>query len=257
MNGFFEQTLFLRAADTDINGEWRQSGIFMAMQETGGAHCEGYNLGMAALRAQNIAWVVSRAHVTMQRLPRIGETVTVRTFPKPPQHFFFPRYYQFFVDGQAVGCASTLYVQLDLTTRRMVKPWLGGNDELTCALEPPMPLPGSLPPCDAPVTDLSHAAQYSDFDVNGHVNNTRYLDWFCDCFSVAHHRAFSLLEVLIHYNREVRPNEVVAMSLQNSGEQSILKGAFEGAPCFAINGVWHPRAAGEVGKPSTFTVGQP
>lgn len=27
---------------------------------------------------------------------------------------------------------------------------------------------------------FSRAPQYSDFDVNGHVNNTKYLAWLCD-----------------------------------------------------------------------------
>ena len=241
MNGYFEQSYFLRAADTDLNGEWRASGIFLAMQEAGGMHCEGYNLGMAALREQNIAWVVSRAHVRMDRLPRIGETVTVRTWPKPPQHFFFPRYYQFFVQGQPVGNAATLYVQLDLTTRRMAKPWLGGNDELTCDLEPPMPLPGGIPTMDAPAETLERAAKYSDLDVNGHVNNTRYLDWFCDSFATEHHRAWALRDVLIHYNREIRPEEVAALTLQTDGEQSVMKGTCDGALCFAVSGTWAKR----------------
>lgn len=241
MNGYFEQTYFLRAADTDVNGEWHASGVLLAMQEAGGAHSEQHNLGMAALREQNIAWVVSRAHMHMDRLPRIGETVTVRTFPKPPQHFFFPRYFQFFVNGQAVGSAATLYVQLDLTTRRMAKPWLGGNEELTSDLTPPLPLPGGIPTIDAPVETFERAAKYSDFDINGHVNNTRYLDWFCDCFDMEYHKTHVLKDVLIHYNREIRPGEVAALSLQTDGDQSVMKGTCDGAVCFAVCGTWERR----------------
>ncbi|HNW86340.1 MAG TPA: thioesterase [Candidatus Limiplasma sp.] len=241
MNGFFEQSYFLRAADTDLNGEWRASGIFLAMQEAGGAHCEGYNLGMAALREQNIAWVVSRAHVRMERLPRIGETVTVRTWPKPPQHFFFPRYYQFWVDGQTVGSAATLYAQLDLTTRRMVKPWLGGNDQLDCELTPPLPVPGGIPTLETPAETYPREARYSDLDVNGHVNNTRYLDWFCDSFDVDYHRAWALKDVLIHYNREIRPGERALLSLQTDGARTVMKGECDGAACFAISGSWEKR----------------
>mgnify|MGYP000876398673 CR=1 FL=1 len=241
MNGFFEQSLFLRAADTDCNGEWRASGVFLAMQEAGGAHCEQWNLGMAALREQNLAWVISRARMNLTRVPRIGETVTVRTWPKPPQHCFFPRYFQFFVDGKPVGSAATLYVQLDLSTRRMVKPWLNGNAELTCDLEPPLPPPGSIPVINTPGVSSQRIARYSDLDVNGHVNNTRYLDWFCDAFDADFHREWRLADVLVHYNREIRPDETVTLTLQTDGERSVMRGEREGAACVAISGLWERR----------------
>ena len=241
MKGYLEQTYFLRAADTDVNGEWRASSILMVMQEAGGAQSEGYGLGMAALREQNLAWVVSRTRMHMGGLPTIGQTVTVRTWPKPPHHAFFPRYFQFFVDGEAVGSAVSLYVQLDLTTRRMVKPWLGNNVELECALESPMPMPGNIPTSEVAEQASQRVVCYSDLDVNEHVNNTRYLDWFCDCFTMEHHHAWALQDVLIHYNREIRAQEQVELSLRHVDGQSILRGSCDGVQCFAISGVWQKR----------------
>ena len=145
------------------------------------------------------------------------------------------------MEGQPVGSAATLYVQLDLTTRRMVKPWLGGNDQLDCELEPPLPLPGAIPTLEAPTTTLERVARYSDLDVNGHVNNTRYLDWFCDCFDTEYHRAWALKDVLIHYNREIRPEEQAELNLQTTNAESVLKGACDGALCFAIHAAWEKR----------------
>lgn len=242
MKGFYEENLFLRAPNTDVNEEWRPSNIFLQMQEVGATHCEEYNLGMRVMQAQNLAWVVSRARVQMERLPKIGETVTIRTWPKSPQHFFFPRYYQFDVDGETVGRGVSLYVQLDLTSRKMVKPWLGDNEDLTSHLEPSLPFPGGIAMLEAPLEALERTALYSDLDFNGHVNNTRYLDWFGDCFDIDYHRTWQLKDVLIHYNKEVLPDERTELALQRAGAQSVLRGSHEGKPCFAIQGLWEKRA---------------
>ncbi|NLI21195.1 MAG: hypothetical protein GX418_06580 [Clostridiales bacterium] len=241
MVGFLEQTFVLRAADTDARGEWRPGSMFLAMQEAGGAQSESLGIGMTALRERNLAWVINRARLHLTRAPRIGQTVTLRTWPKTPQHFFFPRYYQFWADGQPVGAASTLYVQLDLTARRMAKPWLCDHTELNCDLEPPLPLPGGIPALDAPAETFGRVARYSDLDINGHVNNARYLDWFGDCFDHAAHGARALEDLLIHYNREIRPDEAVTLTLRNGGATSVLKGECDGAPCFAIGAQWRER----------------
>jgi acyl-ACP thioesterase len=241
VNGFLEQTRTLHAEDVDLNGEWRFAEIFLAMQEAGGEHCDQFGLGIRDLRAQNLAWVVTRARVKMERLPKLLETVTVRTWPKPPKHAFFPRYYQFFVRGVPVGAASMLYAQLELTSRRMAAPWLGGNDELTCDLEPPLPLPGNLPALAAPAETVTREACYSDLDINGHVNNARYLDWFCDCFPTGQYQTNRLTDVTIHYDREIRAGETAELTLQKDGALTLLRGACAGANCFAMSGTWEKR----------------
>ena len=241
MNGFLEQTHTLHTEDVDLFARWRLSAIFAAMQEAGSAQCEQHHLGVHAMRAQNLAWVVNRAHLHMERLPHLGETVTVRTWPKPPRHQFFPRYYLFLIEHEVVGSCAMLYAQLDLTTRRMAGPWLGGNEELTCALEPPMPAPGGLPSLTVPAHGLTRQAGFSDLDLNGHVNNTRYLDWMLDCHPTEHHRKWQPTDVLIHYNREIRPEEQVALALQHDGAQSVLRGEADGVLCFAMSVGWVPR----------------
>lgn len=224
-----------------MSGAWRPSRVLLAMQEAASAQCEPCGLGVAALAERHLAWVLTRVQLRIKRLPAIGEAVTVRTWPKPAQHLFFPRYFRFSAGGEAVGEASALYLQLDTVTRRMASPWLGGNEELTCDAEPALAAPGGIPTLDEPVETALRQARYSDLDLNGHVNNARYLDWFCDGFGAEHHTAWALTEATIHYSREVRAGETVALALQTQGQRSVLRGSCDGAACFAVYGVWAAR----------------
>ncbi len=241
MNGYFEQTHVLCVENVDANGEWRISEIFNAMQATAEGHSESFGLGLEAMRTQNLAWVVTRARLTLARSLRLGESVTLRSWPAPPKHLFFPRYFQLFAQGEPVGGAVMLYVQLDLTTRRMGKPWLGGHAAPVCDLPPPLPLPGGIPTLAVPARVTERVANYSDLDINGHVNNARYLDWFFDCFPMEHHHAQRLTDVLIHYEREITPGEITALSLTQEGAQSVLRGTGAGGNCFSVYGIWEER----------------
>ncbi len=245
MNGFWEQTRPLTAEDVDMSGCWKPSRVLLAMQEAASAQCEPCGLGVAALAERRLAWVLARVQLRLGRLPAIGEAVTLRTWPKPAQHLFFPRYFRFGAGGETVGEASALYVQLDTATRRMAKPWLGGNDELTCDAEPALAAPGGIPALDVPEEGALRQARYSDLDMNGHVNNARYLDWFCDCFDASHHAAWALREATLHYSREIRAGETVSLALQTQGQRSVLRGSCDGVGCFAVYGLWAERRGDE------------
>lgn len=241
LNGFWEQTQLLTAEDVDMGGCWRPSRVLLMMQEAASAQCEPCGLGVNALAERHLAWVLARVQLRMARLPAIGEAVTVRTWPKPAQHLFFPRFFRFSAGGETVGEAAALYLQLDTLTRRMASPWLGGQQQLTCDAEPALAAPGGIPTLSAPAETTVRNALYSDLDLNGHMNNTRYLDWFCDCFGGAHHAQWALREATIHYSREIRAGETATLALQTQGRQSVLRGGCEGVPCFAVYGVWGAR----------------
>jgi medium-chain acyl-[acyl-carrier-protein] hydrolase len=241
VNGYFEQTYVLRVENVDANGEWRIGEIFCAMQAVAEGQSVLFSLGLEAMHAHNLAWVVTRARLTLARALRLGETVTMRTWPAQPKHMFFPRYFQLFAQDEPVGSAVMLYVQLDLSTRRMGKPWLGGHVAPVCDLPPPLPLPGGIPALAAPARVTERVANYSDLDINGHVNNARYLDWFFDCFPMEHHRARRLTDVLIHYEREITPDETTSLSLIQEGAQSVLRGTGVGGNCFSVYGIWEER----------------
>ena len=87
----YTETFTLLSRDCDVKGTWRLSAILEAMQESAGAHSLLLGCGREELLKRNIVWVLSRSELHMDRYPRIGEKITLHTFPMPNRICFFPR----------------------------------------------------------------------------------------------------------------------------------------------------------------------
>ena len=66
-------------------------------------------------------------------------------------------------------------------------------------------------------------ARYSSLDLMGHVNNTEYVDWLCDCFPISFWKKYQFEWLQINYSNEVKPEETINISLT---ELSDHKGVF-------------------------------
>ena len=80
--------------------------------------------------------------------------------------------------------------------------------------------------------------RYTDLDFNGHVNNTRYVDWFADCFDWQEHQGMELAEATVHFLQEIRPGEQVTLKLRRDGDQAVLQDFVSDEQKFQLKGLW-------------------
>ena len=225
----------LRTCECDMERRWKPSAILEAMQEIATAHCNSVNLGRDVTDALGVVWILSRCRVEFTRLPRIGEEYTLETFPQLVRHLFFPRAHMFRGgDGAVIGGASSLWMLMDINTRKTV-----GNPDVASRLPAeegaPVRMPGTVrPPRDAEPMRGEILPQYTDFDLNGHVNNTKYMDWCWNAlgFDGLEGRAFTAFEV--NYDREVRRGEVIQTELYRTDGAVTFLGFHGGERCFGI-----------------------
>lgn len=216
------ETLVIQTRDIDYRERWRPSTIFTAMQETGTTHAQRLGFGREMTLAQDLVFVLSRSRLDMQTYPRLGDAVCTSTWPGKANRFFCPRYHTFTrPDGTPLGAASTLWVLINVKTRQVVSP-----------LKANLPFPDTsdlTPPCPAPdkAAQLEHAAPtlrtyeslYSDIDLNGHVNNTRYVDWLCDSLGTPAFENASIGTLVVNYEKEIKPATPLSLSLRRDGER--------------------------------------
>lgn len=235
----YDETFTLLTRDCDLKGTWRLSSVLESMQEAAGAHSLLLGCGRDELLKKNIVWVLSRSELHMSRYPRIGEKITLHTFPMPNRICFFPRYYIFTDEhGEMVGKAGTLWLLLDTQTRKMLPPgdvarMIPDNRDLTV----PMNLPATVGILQGEEFVTEYMPVYTDLDANGHVNNARYADWLCNTLGIEEMTRSEPETVIFNYNHEILPGRKVTLRRTVKDDRYTLTGSVDDTTVFEIGGV--------------------
>ena len=237
MEKSYTETFALRTPMCDMSGRWRPGAVLESMQETAGEHCARLGIVRSVMDGLGIAWVLSRSRVALYRAPRLNEVISVETWPLPPRHQFYPRINAFRdAGGNVIGEATSLWLLMDLTTRRVVN-----SDEVLAHLPDNADMPASIPLGAAralagEAIEGAFVPPYADFDLNGHANNTKYLDWTCSALGHGVMAKYRLAEFTISYEREIRPDEAIRTQLVRQGEAFSFCGFAGDRRCFCIAG---------------------
>lgn len=234
----FEREFTLRISECDVNSLWRLGAMMTEMQETAGDHSDAIGCGRAALMKEGLAWVVARMEILMTRYPTFGERITVRTWHRPTRHRFFPRFFRITDgEGKIIAQASSLWLLMDLETRQSVDAGrlptpLPDNS----GMPEEIPLPKGILSLETPETMHAYTSVYTDLDGNGHVNNTRYVDWLCNALGTETMTAHPPEKLTIHFDSEVRAEQPVNMRLKRDGLRYQMTGIHDGRTAFEISG---------------------
>lgn len=210
MNPVLDLTFPVRYHELDCNGKVRPVTLLNWMQDAAGTHALKLGVSVADLRERGVTWVLSRMHIIIERYPRAGDTVLVRTWPATRQGLFSCREFELFdMHGQATGRGSTSWALLNIATRKPVR--LEGNLPHypllpRRAIEDDFP---SLPHLPDTITAASRfRVLRDDLDVNHHVNNTVFAGWALEVVP-EEAASGSLAELEIEFRAEVLYGETI------------------------------------------------
>ena len=140
-----------------------------------------------------------------------------------------------------IGKAGTLWLLLDLETRKMLPPGeiarlIPDNRDLTV----PMNLPATVGNLQGEEFVSEYLPVYTDLDMNGHVNNTRYADWLCNTLGIDLMSENEPETVIFNYNHEILPGQRITLRRIMHERQYRLTGFVDGSIAFEIGGVLRP-----------------
>jgi acyl-ACP thioesterase len=202
----------IQAIHLDATGQVSPAVLLHFVQEAAGGHCLQLGLDWDSLAKKGLFWAVIRHRLEVTRLPRQGETIRVETWPMPTTRSAFPRAAAGYDEaGNLVFRCTSLWVLMNRETRQMVLPGKSGIDLDGILLGNELPAPGSLTPCPGQAI-ATRQVWFSELDRNGHMNNTRYLDWVMDLLPADLRRQKKLQEATLCYLSEIREGDRIELT---------------------------------------------
>ena len=212
MEPLYTQNFEITDHYVDCFGRMTPASILLMIQEVAGKHCTALSVDYDTLAKRRMFWAVTRHRVQVSRMPRLGETIRVETWPMPTTRVAYPRsVVAYDAAGNECFRAISLWVLMNLDTRSMILPGKSGISVVGSLRGLELPSPGSLALMDHTQTRQRQVC-FTDLDRNGHMNNTRYLNWVSDLLPSAFHQSHEVKEFTICYHAEAREGQLLDLS---------------------------------------------
>lgn len=209
MEPIYQEDFLITERDVDCSGRLTPARILSYAQQVAGMHSTELTVGYDTLLKQRMFWAVSRHKVQVTRLPRLGETLHLETWPMPTTRVAYPRSMVAYDEsGNEVFRSITLWVLMDLDTRNMILPGKSGISVAGTLRGNELAVPTGLP-AKALRSSVKRQVCFTDLDRNGHMNNCRYLDWIADLLPSGYHLGHEIREFTVCYLSEAREGQML------------------------------------------------
>jgi len=220
----WKEGFFIRSYDVDLHGKAFLPVLLSFMQEAASNHVDSLQVGFSHLEEMNRFWVLSRIRIDIERYPTWGERVRLLTCHAGQDRLFGLREFRVTDDQkEVVVSAISAWLMLDRSTRRPIKP-----SELYSKLNIPLgyshnsrPLE-KLPEVEGMDGEAQHQVQYTDLDVNDHVNNARYVEWVLNTYARQHIQDHEVSRCEMNFLAECGHGEDIVICTEKRDDGSFL-----------------------------------
>lgn len=231
MSGYsFERNFLVTYADCNHKDEVKPSALLTYAQEVAGQSADELGFGYDVTIKDGCGFFIVTTCCEIYKTVRPNDLVTVSTWPLPPRHVVFERDYEVKRAGEKVAALASRWCLVDLATQKMLPP-----DKLkahaTCpyraeqTLQPTWAVPkllGEGKEVYSVQTRLSHCDHFR------HVNNTKYADFFMDCFTEEELENKCVKSFRISYAKQVKAGETLSLFRRDEEEGTTLEARVNG-----------------------------
>ena len=205
----------------DMNGHIKLPDVILLSLQVSGM--QSIELGVSdkeILEKYNLVWIITEYDIDVIRLPRFSEEITIETEALSYNRLFCYRRFTIYDEsGQAIIQMLATFALMDRDSRKvhsvdpeMVAPYQSEFSKKI--IRGP-----KYTDLDNPTSKDYHVRFY-DLDMNGHVNNSKYLDWIFEVMGADFLTNHIPKKINLKYVKEVRPGGMITSSYELDGLQS-------------------------------------
>lgn len=205
----------------DMNGHIKLPDVILLSLQVSGM--QSIELGVSdkdILEEHNLVWIITDYDIEVVRLPRFAEEITIETEALSYNRLFCYRRFTIYDEaGQDLIHMMATFVLMDRDSRKVhaVEPEIVApyQSEFSKKL-----LRGpKYQSLENPISKDYHVRFY-DLDMNGHVNNSKYLNWIFEVMGADFLTHYIPKKINLKYVKEVRPGGVITSAVERTGLES-------------------------------------
>ena len=225
MVDILKKTYPITASDTDNHRFCKMSSLLGYLQNMATDHAIIMQVDSDRLiEKYGAAWIVARIYVKLNRPIMFKDELEIHTWHRGAvKSAVVFRDFDLFVNDTHVGEAVVSWILVDLQNKKILKPL--SYPEI---VDSPVPekikdiVPAKVKMPESLTQEMVRKLYYSDIDVNGHVNNAKYVDIACDAIQYDKYTNQFISELEINYLAECFPDEeIILMRGEQDGIQYV------------------------------------
>ena len=209
----YKENFKLKYCDVDFKDECKVSTALALMEEVACQSADELGFGYSYTKSLNHAFMVSNICLQFEKPIRLGEVVTLKTWPLQPTKVIFGREYLIELEEETLARGSSRWCLIDMQTGKIAPSKIICNQDYSTYNtnrvfeEVQWKIPTFLPEEGELCFTIKIAN--SEYDHNMHVNNTRYADYCINCFSIAELSRVFLKSFSISYIKQAKEGDVL------------------------------------------------
>lgn len=205
----------------DMNGHIKLPDVILLSLQVSGL--QSIDLGIsdkAMLEKYNLVWIITDYDIDVVRLPKFGEEMTIETEALSYNRLFCYRRFTIYDEaGNAIINMLATFVLMDRDSRKVhaVEPKIVAPYEAEFSKKL---IRGPKYPDLKESISKDYHVRFYDLDMNGHVNNSKYLDWIFEVMGADFLMKHIPRKIHLKYVKEVRPGGQIISSYDLEGLES-------------------------------------
>ena len=214
----FEYSMKIPFDMSDVNGFIKiPQLILLSLQVSGMQSIELGMSDMYILENYNLVWIITDYNMKIERLPVFDEKITVETYAMSHNRLFCYRAFNIKdEEGNTIIEMVATFVLMDRDTRKVHPVMSEITDAFDSEFSKTMIRGPRFKELEGGV-EQEYRVRFYDLDMNGHVNNSKYLDWVFEVMGADFLTQHVPKKVHLKYVKEVLAGGLITSQYEQEG----------------------------------------